>query len=539
MSKRAVLYARVSTDEQGKGFSLPTQLEACREYAEEHGFTVAGKFADEFTGTSLDRPGLDQLRDLIANDTIEAVIIYDLDRLSRRAIHQMLLEEEFARAGVETHYVLGQYDNTPEGRLQKQIKGAIAEYERAKIEERLKRGLRGKARAGYVIVGHNRPYGYNVVREPHKAWLTINEEEAKVVKLIYRWYVYGDEENGPLPIRNIAKRLTDMKIPTRSDKQGSSPKTLGYGEWSASSVRCILSNETYCGTWHYCKRLNVDGKPVKRPRKEWIPVEVPAIISKELWGVTQRQLRLNRERARRNTKHSYLLQGLLRCGQCGYRLLGGGQTKTQTGKIYYYRCGKKNTIYGDQRCRSRYVNSGVADTKVWEAVEAILLNPDALMVGLQQRQVEAERANQSLQERLELIRDGIADCERQLARLLDLYLSDRNFPEGLLEERRKALERQKAELEHERDDLAAKLKKHAVTDATIEEVKAFCEQVAKGLDNVDFGDRRRVLELLDVQGTVIEEDGGQKIVLTGAFPQKREASIETSILSRGRSPRRG
>jgi site-specific DNA recombinase len=141
MSKRAAVYARVSTDEQGRGYSLPTQLEACREYAERRGFTIAGEFTDEFTGTSLDRPGLDQLRDLIATDNIQAIIIYDLDRLSRRAIHQMLLEEEFAKAGLETHYVLGQYDNTPEGRLQKQIKGAIAEYERAKIEERLKRGL--------------------------------------------------------------------------------------------------------------------------------------------------------------------------------------------------------------------------------------------------------------------------------------------------------------------------------------------------------------------------------------------------------------
>jgi site-specific DNA recombinase len=389
-----------------------------------------------------------------------------------------------------------------------------------------------------VIVGHNRPYGYKVVREPHKAWLVINEEEAKVVKLIFTWHVYGDKENGPLPIRSIAKRLTSMKIPTKNDKQGSSPKTLDYGEWNASSVRYILSNETYCGTWHYCKRLNVNGTPKKRPRKEWIPVEVPAIVSRELWNAAQRQLKLNRQRARRNTKHNYLLSGLLRCGQCGYRLLGGGQTKTKTGKIYYYRCGKKNTIYGDQRCRSRYINAGVADTRVWEAIRAILLDPDALIMGLQQGQVEAERANQSLQERVELIRDGIAGCERQLAKLLGLYLSDRDFPEELLEERRKALERQKMELEHERDDLVAKLKKRVVTDATIEEVKAFCKQVAKGLDNVNFEDKRRILELLDIQGTVIEEDGGQRIVLSGAFPQKRDTSIEISTLSRAHSQRR-
>lgn len=104
---------------------------------------------------------------------------------------------------------------------------------------------------------------------------------------------------------------------------------------------------------------------------------------------------------------------------------------------------------------------------------------------------------------MELIKDGIANCEGQLAKLLDLYLSDSDFPKELLKERQKALERQKVELEHERDALAAKLKRRVVTDSTIEQVQAFCEKVAKGLDNMDFEGKRLILELLDVQGMVV------------------------------------
>jgi site-specific DNA recombinase len=108
MTTKSVIYARVSTDEQAaKGYSLPTQIEACRKYAQEKGFQIVGEFADDITGVKLDRPKLDEMRELIARDSVKAVIVYDLDRLSRKAIHQFLLEEEFVKRGAEVHYVLG------------------------------------------------------------------------------------------------------------------------------------------------------------------------------------------------------------------------------------------------------------------------------------------------------------------------------------------------------------------------------------------------------------------------------------------------
>ena len=100
MTKQVAIYARVSTDEQAKGYSLKTQVEACQTYAKERGYIVTETFSDDYTGAVMDRPALNKLRDLIALETIEAVIVYDVDRLARKSAYQVLIEEEFKRAGV-------------------------------------------------------------------------------------------------------------------------------------------------------------------------------------------------------------------------------------------------------------------------------------------------------------------------------------------------------------------------------------------------------------------------------------------------------
>ena len=219
MNKRAVIYARVSTDEQTKGYSLQTQIESCKQYAVERGYVLLHIFSEDYSGASLDRPELNNVRDFLANDDVDVVIVYDVDRLARKSIYQALIEEEFMRDGAVIEYVIGQYDDSDEGRLQKQIRGSIAEYEKAKILERSKRGKRGKAMSGFVLVGSRPPYGYSVVSEPHKAWLEINEEEAEIVRAIFSWYLYGDESGKPLSMNAIAKKLTNMGVPTRGDKQ--------------------------------------------------------------------------------------------------------------------------------------------------------------------------------------------------------------------------------------------------------------------------------------------------------------------------------
>lgn len=253
MMRKAVIYARVSTEEQSKGYSLQTQIESCKQYAIERGHTICQVFPEDYSGATIDRPELNHLRDYIAQERIEVVVIYDVDRLARRSIYQALIEEEFARAGATAEYVIGQYEDTDEGRLQKQIRASIAEYEKAKILERSKRGKRGKAQSGFVVVGSRPPYGYRVVSEPHKAWFEVDEEEAAIVQLVYDWYLHGDEARGPLSMNAIAKKLTAMAVPTRADKQPHFHKRFGIGIWAGAMVRKILKNVTYTGIWYYGK----------------------------------------------------------------------------------------------------------------------------------------------------------------------------------------------------------------------------------------------------------------------------------------------
>ena len=176
MSKRVSTYARVSTEDQAKhGYSLPSQIEACRKYAEERGWLVAAEISDNgVSGAALDRPGLDRIRDMAQSEEISGVVVYELDRLSRKLAHQLIIEEELGQAGVSVHYVLGDYEDTDEGQLMKQIRGAIAEFERAKIRERMRRGRRACVKSGNTLVHGCSPYGYRLENSDGKRRLVTN-----------------------------------------------------------------------------------------------------------------------------------------------------------------------------------------------------------------------------------------------------------------------------------------------------------------------------------------------------------------------------
>jgi DNA invertase Pin-like site-specific DNA recombinase len=210
----AAIYARVSTEDQGKGYSISTQIEACRALARREGYTVPESYVltDDLSGTTMERPGLRQLRELIQAHVITAIIVHDPDRLSRNLGHQLLLAEELEQAGVTLLIVSHPLEHGPEGWLFFQMRGALAEYERAKILERTARGRLGRAKAGHTWGGQV-PLGYRAIREPHKARWEVDDEEAVVVRQIYALYLSGKSA------REIARLLTDERIPTRLDRR--------------------------------------------------------------------------------------------------------------------------------------------------------------------------------------------------------------------------------------------------------------------------------------------------------------------------------
>lgn len=535
MIKKSFIYARVSTDEQAKGYSLQTQIEACSHYCVEKGYEIIDTFQDDYTGASMDRPGLNQLREAVNSHIADLVIVYDVDRLARKSVYQMLIEEELLHQGVSVEYVLGGYTDTDEGRLQKQIRSSIAEYEKAKILERSKRGKRGKAKSGYVIVSSRPPYGYQVKSEPHKAWLEIDEEEADIVRKVYHWYVYGNGTSEPLNMQAIAGLLTRLHIPTRGDKVQHVAKKRGFGEWTRGMVCHILTNLTYTGVWNYGRTQMVShgeeynhpasskrgpGKQVARDPKDWIPVEVPAIIDRDLFECAVIRRQRNAEMAKRNKKHDYLLSGRLRCTKCGYSYVG----RTRREKHRYYFCNGHQQV-PVSCCDMPAFNGTILDDIVWSWVQNLLEDPRQIALGVSAMQEQSRQNNQSLYDRLELVVKQLKDQEEQYAKLLDLYLTG-GFSREILIERKNRLEDNINALRREQVELQAHLNTLVITDEQFADIQVFCQEIHDGIETVDFATKRQILDLLDVRGTLAIENEEKVIYLKCLLkPQQKRLSV--------------
>jgi site-specific DNA recombinase len=505
---RAVLYARVSRDDRSNdGRNLAGQLEMGQEYAQEHGYTVIAELAEDDRGASgaeIDLPQLNRVRDMARRDEFDVLVVREIDCLSRNLAKQLIVEQELKRDGVEVKYVLYDFPNTPEGRLNKHVRAMLAEYEREKITERLTRGRRRKVKDGHVMVHGRPPYGYRLTEVDGKRTLVVHEPEAQIVYLIFQWYTTGDGENGPLSMRAITSRLTEMKVPTWYDIHGKGRKKRGYGEWSRRAISRILSNETYAGVWYYGQRNDCAHK--KTPREHWIAVAVPEIVDRKTWEAVQKRKAVNKAIAKRNTKQEYLVGRRVRCGLCGSNMYG--RATIVGGKLYkYYYC-----IGYVAKCDMPSFHVDQVDVAVWGWVKSFLTDPAALAEGLRAEQEKREQDNAPLRQRVAVIDDLLADNRRQLERLLDLYLAG-DFPKEMLTERKGRLEKTIGALEREWVGLAAQLEAQTFTDAQIQSVTEFAEKVRGGLGIAerDFEKRRRLIELLDVWVTLTVEDG-EKVV---------------------------
>jgi site-specific DNA recombinase len=310
--KIAALYARVSTTNQQQDETIASQLDALMAYARGHDYEINRHhiYQDEgFSGASVDRPALDALRDAVAAGELEAVLILSPDRLARQFAYQYVVTEEFEQAGCEVVFVSHGLGQTPAERMLREMAGVFAQYERAQIAARCRRGRIYKARQGYVWMSQA-PYGYTYVpkTEACPGRLIINEPEAEVVRQLFHWLV--DEQ---LSTSQMTKRINETGWRTRQ----------GNTHWSAGYMRKLLGNAIYRGIYYDNKRKLVQAtrrnmpaqgplQPrrtgrVVRPKQEWIAIEVPAIVGPETWELAQQLLRLNRERSPRNTKkHAYL-----------------------------------------------------------------------------------------------------------------------------------------------------------------------------------------------------------------------------------------
>src|SRR5512133_1810907 len=256
----AAIYARVSSERQRQEQTIQSQTAALRELAEQRGLLVPEEFVfedDGFSGVSLQRPALERLRDRAFEGCFEVVFCHAPDRLARRYAYQVLLLEELARCGIEVMFAKEpEHSGTPEDELLRQFQGMIAEYERAQIAERCRRGKLHRARAGAVSVLSNAPYGYRYVKrtEHADAFFEIDELEAPIVREIFDRYVEQRES-----IVQIAKSLSEQGVPTRTGKPC----------WGPSTIWAILRNPAYTGQAAYGRRrvTGARAKPLRVTRQ--------------------------------------------------------------------------------------------------------------------------------------------------------------------------------------------------------------------------------------------------------------------------------
>jgi site-specific DNA recombinase len=506
---RVAAYVRVSTPGQVKHGTIEQQLETIRRYVEDKDWELAEEnvFRDDgYSGASLDRPALDLLRDKARFRELDAVVLLCPDRLARNYVHQMVLIEELEKGGCRVEFVERPMSSEPDDQLLLQIRGAVAEYERTLIKERMRRGKLTKLKAGMLLPWTLEPYGYRSdpdrPRDPDG--LRLDEEKAAVVAEIFAMYL---EEEGSLC--GVSKRLRARGIP--------SPR--GRPVWRVSSLRRILTNPVYTGKVYagrvrkrpprkrYSALLPI-GYPqdvgVPADPEEWIPVTtVPAIVDQEQFDRVAEKLSRNKSFASRNNKrNAYLLRALVSCGRCG---LACGARRVDRYK-YYFCGGKSKQIQSgrDRKCPSRYAPADQLDELVWQDLCEVLTHPEPITDALQ-RAHGGGWLPQELKARQENLREGRAALKRQLDRLTEAYLGE-VIPLAEYRRRRQELEQKDEALGRQQQQLQVQADQRTELAGAAGSIENFCARVQNGLEKATFEQKRQLVELLIDRVIVIDDE---------------------------------
>jgi site-specific DNA recombinase len=497
---RVALYARVSTERQQERGTVASQLELLRAAAHADDHTVVAEFVDDgYSGARLDRPALDRLRDAAEAGALDAVLCLCPDRLARAYAYQVLILDELERFGVPVRFLDGPAPgDDPQARLLVQVQGVIAEYERAKIAERYRRGKLHRARAGEVFFWKV-PYGYRrIAAEPGRpARMEIFEPEAEIVRAIFA--AHADESAS---IRQIAHELHDRGIPSPSGKP----------IWGTSTLQRLLSNEAYIGRVYYNRRETIIGAPAsrgarrtktryrERPREQWITIPVPPIIDTDTFQRSQHVSRQNPKWSPRGIEPGHwLLRGLIECGHCHvgcncHKMRGRNGTYHR-----YYYCRNHDILRagGEHlRCPERNIRADELDAYVFAQVRRALLEPAQLLAG-EQAIITATPPDDDelIAAQLTALERKRDQAERERGRLLDAYQAELLDLDELTR-RTAALSARRDQLAAEHAELTSRRTELATENRLRRGIASFAERVLASLDELDFDGRQRLLRMV-------------------------------------------
>lgn len=490
---QAAVYIRVSTDDQVKhGYSLAEQREACQNRARHLGAKEIFVFSDEgISGTVLERPGLTEMREAARNGGFQLLVVRDPDRLSRKLAHQLLITEEFEKLGIKLEFLDFDWKDTPEGRLFYSIRGAIAEYEREKIRDRMGRGKDQKARQGGIPVNFD-VYGYNY--NPENGSVTFREQERKTVIDIFNWFVSED-----IGANGVAKRLNEKGIPTRR----------GASKWHRQVIKQILLNTVYIGLWRYKDTF----------------IEVPKIIGEDTYNKAQEKLKEARRLYAGKEKQGYLLSGLITCADCG-NTMTGVYAKWWGKRERRYTCNKSCQGFKNQGCRpTKMVLAEPLEEAVWNQVQEWLRDPERLA----QEAVGDLIGQEDPNEQLKTIQKHLEDIEKGQSSVVNLLANGLVELNESIKKKLTDLKRRKERLENRKVELLHLQKQRQDSLDRVDELREISKTVLDRLDELELAEKvslvRAMIKQVIVSGRGVQGGDGLrfiKVTVLAKVPEQGE-----------------
>lgn len=401
--KCAAIYARVSTDKQEQQKTIDSQLAELREACRRDGSEAVEEYTDNgVSGATLERPALDRLRDDASRGLFQRVYVLSPDRLARKYVYQALVLEELKKRGVEAIFLNKAFEDNPEDQLLLGIEGLLAEYERAKIMERTRRGRMHRARQGEIVTS-TPPYGYHLVRDVKErhAYYTVNGDEAEVVRLIFSLY---------LKLRSTTQVSKDLY------ERGIRSK-LGSKVWHPCVLNHMLRSECYVGRAYYNK---TQGTGKYRDRTEWILIPVPSIVDDKTFQLAQEIL--SQHGGGRKIRE-YPLAHLVRCAYCGSTYVGNlSNHRTRP----YYRCTNRRRRFPlPPNCYAKLIRAERLEAGVINALRDVLLKPEVLVEHLREQAAQLRLRAKEATGEIERSKIKLARLDERQKKLLDLYLDGR------------------------------------------------------------------------------------------------------------------
>jgi len=527
----AAIYARVSSARQKEQQTIGSQTAALRTHAGQLGLDVPEQWVfqdDGHSGATLVRPALERLRDLVCQVPVDVLLVYSPDRLARKYAYQALLIEEFAKAGTSVTFVKGPRGQSPEDALLVQFQGMIAEYERAQILERTRRGKTHRARAGTVNVLSGAPFGYRYVRKSEHADASyqIAPHEAAIVAELFARYA-----DGGVAIAELTRWLSGLGVPTRSGKT----------RWDRSVIWGMLRNPAYAGRACFGKTMRTEqtagvnrtarqaGRATPRnytvtdrARQDWLEIPVPALVDEDTWQRVQRRLEDNKRYASRNSKDPSLLQGICACSGCGYAYYRTS-TRTSNTKIYYYRClGSDDYRYEHGRvCGNKPVRADYLDTLVWDHITTLLTDPALIRTEINTRLEQVRTADPATVQRQRLDA-AMAKATTAITRLIGAYQEELVSLDEL-RTRMPELRARETSLRHQLDALDSQLADREIYLKLADNLQDFLTGLRDKATTATMPERQRVLRLL-VKDVLV---GPDKITIRHSIPIRSSADSRT------------